>query len=106
MLKGEMEHLKIVLMSATLKAEDFAQYFLKVNGDNALKPVHVPGRMFPVDDYYFEDACEWLRWCPPEKGGGKGGGKGKDDRGKGGVTGEDMDAVYHNIMKCDVAKNR
>merc|ERR1719428_62152 len=64
MLKGAMPHMKIVLMSATLKAEDFATYFKKVNGDMALKPVHVPGRMFPVEDYYWEDACEWLRYCP------------------------------------------
>merc|ERR1719412_2975694 len=58
MLQGRMPHLKIVLMSATLKAEDFANYFKDVNGATALKPVHIPGRMFPVEDWYWEDACE------------------------------------------------
>ncbi len=40
-----MQHLKLVLMSATLKADDFATYFGSVNGVNALKLVFVPGRM-------------------------------------------------------------
>eukprot|EP00971_Amphidinium_carterae_P085457 1690584-Amphidinium_carterae.1 len=33
------------------------------------------GRMFPVSDFYWEDACEWIDYCPPDKGskGGKGG---------------------------------
>merc|ERR1719428_1064021 len=33
MLNGRMSHLKIVLMSATLKAADFADYFRMINGD-------------------------------------------------------------------------
>ncbi|CAD7923602.1 unnamed protein product [Amoebophrya sp. A120] len=85
MLKGHMKHLKIVLMSATLKADDFARYFEKVNGENALKPVHIPGRMFTVYDYYWEDACNWLGFCPPAKGKGKG----KKGKGKGKNKGKD-----------------
>lgn len=42
-------------MSATVKAEDFASYFGQVNGETALKPVKIPGRMFPVEDFYFEE---------------------------------------------------
>lgn len=108
MLKGKMPHLKIVLMSATLKAADFADYFKKVNGNTALKPVHIPGRMFPVKDYYFEDACEWLGWCPPEKGAGKGGkkggkGKGYNDAGDEGLRIQD---AYDKIMLDNTPKDR
>eukprot|EP00392_Amoebophrya_sp_AT5.2_P011818 g11908.t1 len=86
MLKGRMQHLKIVLMSATLNADDFASYFQQVNGADALRPVHIPGRMYKVYDYYWEDACEWLDFCPPAKGAGKGGKKGKGKKGnKGGA---------------------
>mmetsp|Transcript_28676 Transcript_28676/g.66514 ORF Transcript_28676/g.66514 Transcript_28676/m.66514 type:complete len:1037 (+) Transcript_28676:142-3252(+) len=103
MHNGRMQHLKIILMSATLKAEDFANYFRKVNGDAALKPVHVPGRMFPVEDFYWEDACEWLNYCPPDKKGGKGG-KGKG--GKSGNAGDSMEDVYEKIQKDNTAKGR
>eukprot|EP00931_Biecheleriopsis_adriatica_P075835 TRINITY_DN49613_c0_g1_i1.p1 TRINITY_DN49613_c0_g1~~TRINITY_DN49613_c0_g1_i1.p1 ORF type:complete len:1078 (+),score=294.15 TRINITY_DN49613_c0_g1_i1:93-3326(+) len=107
-LNGRMPHLKIVLMSATLKAEDFANYFSKVNGATALKPVHIPGRMFPVEDFYWEDACEWVSFCPPESK-GKGGGKGKKGKGDsgGGVGDEQIDAAYSAIAKCNtVPKDR
>jgi len=108
MLAGKMPHLKIVLMSATLKAEDFANYFERVNGDLALKPVHVPGRMFAVEDYYWEDACEWLSFCPqlPRAGGGKGKGKkgGNDERQK--PDDNALWKIYDSIKACDTAKGR
>jgi len=110
MLKGKMTHLKIVLMSATLKAADFANYFGKVNGDTALKPVHIPGRMFAVKDFYFEDACEWLGWCPPEKGAGKGGKKGGKGKGKGyndaGDEGLRIQDAYDKIQADNTPKDR
>ncbi|CAD7930005.1 unnamed protein product [Amoebophrya sp. A25] len=99
MLRGKMQHLKIVLMSATLKAEDFARYFEKVNGEGTLKPVHIPGRMFTVYDYYWEDACEWLDYCPPAKGKGKGGKKGKGKKGRGG---DDDDANEYGASERKV----
>jgi ATP-dependent RNA helicase DHX36 len=105
MLNGKMQHLKIVLMSATVKAEDFAEYFKKVNGQAALKPVNIPGRMFPVQDYYFEDACEWVGWCPPEKGGGKGGKKGNKGSSRGDAE-EGIEAAYQAIKKYDISKDR
>ena len=40
----------VLLFLFIIKAEDFANYFSKVNGSSALKPVHIPGRMFPVQD--------------------------------------------------------
>ncbi|CAE8588710.1 unnamed protein product [Polarella glacialis] len=112
-LNGQMPHLKIVLMSATLKADDFANYFRKVNGESALKPVHIPGRMFPVADFYFEDACEWLGFSPPAgKGGSKSGKGGKGKKGGGGGGGGDgpspdqIEAVYGSIQKDNTAKDR
>jgi len=108
MLAGKMQHLKIVLMSATLKADDFAQYFQKINGDLALKPVHVPGRMFPVEDYYWEDACEWLGFSPPLPRANKGKGKGKKGSSAEVVRPDDNQLwkIYDAIKACDVAKGR
>ncbi|KAM4771333.1 putative ATP-dependent RNA helicase DHX57 [Rhinophrynus dorsalis] len=42
--------IKIILMSATLNAELFSQYF------SGCPVVHIPGRTFPVDQYFLEDA--------------------------------------------------
>eukprot|EP00927_Polykrikos_kofoidii_P061750 TRINITY_DN56585_c0_g1_i1.p1 TRINITY_DN56585_c0_g1~~TRINITY_DN56585_c0_g1_i1.p1 ORF type:complete len:1077 (-),score=278.09 TRINITY_DN56585_c0_g1_i1:146-3376(-) len=107
MANGKMQHLKIVLMSATLKAEDFANYFQKINGSSALKPVHIPGRMFPVEDYYFEDACDWCQYMPKDKGAGKGGKKGnRGSKGGGGSGVDDIQAVYDAIKADDTPKGR
>eukprot|EP00930_Biecheleria_cincta_P040679 TRINITY_DN27868_c0_g1_i1.p1 TRINITY_DN27868_c0_g1~~TRINITY_DN27868_c0_g1_i1.p1 ORF type:complete len:986 (+),score=128.47 TRINITY_DN27868_c0_g1_i1:179-3136(+) len=69
---SRMNHLKLVLMSATLRAEDFAAYFSGLDCRAPLRPVHIPGHMFPVQVFYFEDACEWLGYCPPGSGGSPG----------------------------------
>ncbi|KAJ4509756.1 putative ATP-dependent RNA helicase ucp12 [Exophiala dermatitidis] len=47
-----LPQLKIVLMSATLNADTFAQYF---GGDNVVNRVHIEGRTYPVQDYYLDD---------------------------------------------------
>eukprot|EP00397_Hematodinium_sp_SG-2012_P008062 GEMP01008116.1.p1 GENE.GEMP01008116.1~~GEMP01008116.1.p1 ORF type:complete len:820 (+),score=222.87 GEMP01008116.1:99-2558(+) len=106
-LDGKMPHLKVVIMSATLKADAFADYFAEVNGVNALKPVFIPGRMFPVEDYYWEDACEWTNFCPQAKGGGKGGKKGKKGKDFGGsVNPDDVEDARDAIFKDMTAKGR
>ncbi|KAI1608067.1 DEAD/DEAH box helicase [Exophiala viscosa] len=46
-----LPHLKIVLMSATLNADTFANYF----GGSAVGRVHIEGRTYPVQDYYLDD---------------------------------------------------
>jgi len=102
MLRGQMPHLKIVLMSATLKAEDFADYFEQVNGDLALKPVSVPGRMYPVDTYFWEDACMWLEFCPPmPRVGGKGKGK-KGEREVREPDDDDLWKIYNALQECEI----
>ncbi|KPP56085.1 putative ATP-dependent RNA helicase DHX57 [Scleropages formosus] len=49
-LIAQRPDLKIVLMSATLNAELFSQYFYDC------QMVHIPGRTFPVDQFFLEDA--------------------------------------------------
>lgn len=44
--------LKVILMSATLDANIFMQYF---GGPTRVGRVNIPGRTFPVDDYYLDD---------------------------------------------------
>ncbi|KAH8696671.1 putative DEAD/DEAH box helicase [Talaromyces proteolyticus] len=44
--------LKVILMSATLDAEAFTRYF---GGSNRVGRVNIPGRTFPVEDYYLDD---------------------------------------------------
>ena len=44
--------LKIILMSATLNAEKFSAYM------NNCPTLHVPGFMFPVEQFYLEDALK------------------------------------------------
>ncbi|KAI0778038.1 P-loop containing nucleoside triphosphate hydrolase protein [Trametes elegans] len=48
--------LKIVLMSATLEAEKISNYF------GGCPVLSVPGRTFPVDVRFLEDAVEFTRW--------------------------------------------
>eukprot|EP00177_Eucheuma_denticulatum_P006762 GFKZ01012289.1.p1 GENE.GFKZ01012289.1~~GFKZ01012289.1.p1 ORF type:complete len:1366 (-),score=200.61 GFKZ01012289.1:915-5012(-) len=58
--------LRVVLMSATLDAEKFASYFssaLTSGGKRAQVPVvSIPGRTYPVDQYYLEDAVQMCRY--------------------------------------------
>ncbi|KAK5607125.1 hypothetical protein CRENBAI_007306 [Crenichthys baileyi] len=44
------EDLKIILMSATLNANLFSEYFYNC------PTIHIPGRTFPVDQFFLEDA--------------------------------------------------
>uniref|UniRef100_A0A8C0IBN8 ATP-dependent DNA/RNA helicase DHX36 n=1 Tax=Bubo bubo TaxID=30461 RepID=A0A8C0IBN8_BUBBB len=50
--------LKVILMSATLNAEKFSDYF-----DNC-PMIHIPGFTFPVVEYLLEDVIEKLRYTP------------------------------------------
>ncbi|XP_044288660.1 ATP-dependent DNA/RNA helicase DHX36 [Varanus komodoensis] len=50
--------LKVILMSATLNAEKFSEYF-----DNC-PMIHIPGFTYPVKEYLLEDVIEKLRYTP------------------------------------------
>ncbi|GJE85993.1 HrpA-like RNA helicase [Phanerochaete sordida] len=52
----ERPYLKVVLMSATLDAEKFSSYF------GGCPILQVPGRTFPVEVRYLEDAVEFTKW--------------------------------------------
>ncbi|KAI5124610.1 hypothetical protein M0805_004220 [Coniferiporia weirii] len=55
-LLKQRRDLKVVLMSATLDAEKISNYF------GGCPTIHVPGRTFPVDVRYVEDAVEYTQW--------------------------------------------
>ncbi|CAE6438679.1 unnamed protein product [Rhizoctonia solani] len=61
-LKSMMKYrpdLKIVLMSATVDADKISAYF---GGPNVCPVLMVPGRTFPVQVQYLEDAIEFTNW--------------------------------------------
>ncbi|XP_029423024.1 ATP-dependent DNA/RNA helicase DHX36 isoform X5 [Nannospalax galili] len=53
--------LKVILMSATLNAEKFSEYF----GNCPM--IHIPGFTFPVEEYLLEDIIEKIRYVPEQK---------------------------------------
>ncbi|XP_006868024.1 PREDICTED: probable ATP-dependent RNA helicase DHX36 isoform X3 [Chrysochloris asiatica] len=53
--------LKVILMSATLNAEKFSEYF----GNCPM--IHIPGFTFPVVEYLLEDIIEKVRYVPEQK---------------------------------------
>ncbi|XP_060083551.1 putative ATP-dependent RNA helicase DHX57 [Ylistrum balloti] len=52
--------LKVILMSATLNAQLFSDYF------GGCSIIDIPGRTFPVDQYFLEDAVEFTRFVMEE----------------------------------------
>ncbi|KAL1999239.1 hypothetical protein VTN02DRAFT_4828 [Thermoascus thermophilus] len=55
LLRELLEHrkdLRVILMSATLDADIFTQYF---GGQGRVGQVNIPGRTFPVEDFYLDD---------------------------------------------------
>ncbi|KAF8323290.1 P-loop containing nucleoside triphosphate hydrolase protein [Clavulina sp. PMI_390] len=59
-LLEQRPNLKVVLMSATLDAEKISDYF------GGCPILRVPGRTFPVDVRFMEDAVELTRWSVQE----------------------------------------
>lgn len=53
--------LKVILMSATLDADIFMRYF---GGHSNVGFVNIPGRTFPVDDYYLDDVIRYTGFAP------------------------------------------
>ena len=51
-----LPRLKIILMSATLNADTFANYF----GGDQVGRVHIEGRTYPVQDYYLDDVLRMV----------------------------------------------
>ncbi|KAJ4483983.1 P-loop containing nucleoside triphosphate hydrolase protein [Lentinula lateritia] len=59
-LLEQRSDLKVVLMSATVDAEKISEYF------GGCPMLHVPGRTYPVDVRYLEDAVEYTQWSISE----------------------------------------
>nr|XP_028580810.1 putative ATP-dependent RNA helicase DHX57 [Podarcis muralis]XP_028580811.1 putative ATP-dependent RNA helicase DHX57 [Podarcis muralis] len=55
-IMSQRPDLRIIMMSATLNAELFSQYF------NSCPVVSIPGRTFPVDQFFIEDAITVTRY--------------------------------------------
>ncbi|KAJ7597184.1 P-loop containing nucleoside triphosphate hydrolase protein [Mycena floridula] len=61
-LLEQRSDLKVILMSATLDADRVSQFF----GGCPRQTLHVPGRTFPVEVQYLEDAVEAVGWTITE----------------------------------------
>lgn len=53
--------IKVILMSATLDADIFIDYF---GGRQSVGLVHIPGRTFPVEDHYLDDVIRKTEFVP------------------------------------------
>uniref|UniRef100_A0A5S6QX75 RNA helicase n=1 Tax=Trichuris muris TaxID=70415 RepID=A0A5S6QX75_TRIMR len=52
--------LRVILMSATINPSSFEQYF------SGCATVHIDGRLFPVSQYFLEDAVQMTNFANPE----------------------------------------
>ncbi|KAG8297706.1 hypothetical protein J6590_030216, partial [Homalodisca vitripennis] len=57
--------LRLILMSATLNADHFSQYY------NNCPTVNIPGFTFPVQEFYLEDVLQMTRYIPKLKNNGR-----------------------------------
>ena len=57
--------LKLVLMSATLSASSFAEYFALPNAPT-VPTISIPGFTFPVTDLFLEDIIQMTGWRPQQ----------------------------------------
>ncbi|KAF2097550.1 P-loop containing nucleoside triphosphate hydrolase protein [Rhizodiscina lignyota] len=57
---------KIILMSATVQSKLFEQYF-KIDGMESPPTISVPGRSFPITEFYLEDIIGQLQKNSPAK---------------------------------------
>ena len=80
--------IKLVLMSATLNARLFAEYFQKFK----TVVIDIPGRTFPVERFYLEDAIQTCRYeLKPGSDFARKGSKGKGGKSKGKPAGADLE---------------
>ncbi|KEG12029.1 putative ATP-dependent DEAD/H RNA helicase [Trypanosoma grayi] len=57
-------HVKVVVMSATVQIEKVTSYFGKVNAGKTLPVISIPGTLFPVEEHFLEDALKWVNMPP------------------------------------------
>lgn len=89
---SKRKELKVILMSATLDAGVFEQYFSR---GSSVGKVEIQGRTFPVDDYYLDDVLRQTGFTAGTRGGDV------DDNGM-----EDMEpSVAHAIQSIGMRIN-
>ena len=90
--------LRVVLMSATIDTTLFSRYF------NDCPIVEVPGRAFPVQEYYLEDCIQLTQFMPPPDSRKKNK-KGRDDDDEMGdemaAVGDDEVQFFKNNFKVE-----
>ncbi|XP_051946382.1 putative ATP-dependent RNA helicase DHX57 [Xyrauchen texanus] len=103
--------LKIIMMSATLNAELFSQYF------NNCPTIHIPGHTFPVEQFFLEDAIAKTRYVLEDgslyrrskKQSGPANQSGRPGKGRALVEDYDDDIVdgwsFGSLMKKDSVKD-
>ncbi|EAN94644.1 putative ATP-dependent DEAD/H RNA helicase [Trypanosoma cruzi] len=57
-------HVKVVVMSATVQIEKVASYFVCVCGGRAPPIISIPGTLFPVEECFLEEALKWTHLPP------------------------------------------
>lgn len=60
-LVNQRPDLKVILMSATLNASTFSEYF------GECPTLHIPGFTFPVEETYLEDIMMQTKYAPPDQ---------------------------------------
>nr|CAH7722050.1 unnamed protein product [Callosobruchus chinensis] len=96
--------LRVILMSATIDTTLFSKYF------NDCPVIEIPGRAFPVKQYFLEDAVELTKFVPPtetRKRKNKSSNKDEDED-EGIAGGEEGDEDLNKVVSpeyCDMTKN-
>lgn len=85
--------LRLILMSATIDTTLFSEYF------NNCPVVEIPGRAYPVQEYFLEDCVQMLNFVPPADT-RKRRNKEKDDS-EGTIGAEDQEENLNKMVSCD-----
>ncbi|KAJ8922275.1 hypothetical protein NQ315_004214 [Exocentrus adspersus] len=93
--------LRVILMSATIDTTLFSKYF------NNCPVIEIPGRAFPVKQYFLEDAIELTKFVPPADT-KKRKSKGRDDDDDEGIGGDEAEENLNKVVSggySEVTKN-
>ncbi|KAL2119537.1 hypothetical protein VTJ04DRAFT_6498 [Mycothermus thermophilus] len=95
----ERRDLKLILMSATLDAASFRDYFTADRDDITVGMVEISGRTYPVQDYYLDDVIRMTGFSVGNRY------DSYDDGASTPVGGESADPVNKTIMKLGTRIN-
>lgn len=85
--------LRVILMSATIDTTLFSKYF------NDCPVIEIPGRAFPVQQYFLEDCVELTKFIPPTDMRKRKKGGGGDDDDETVVGGDEGDENLNKVSK-------